>query len=88
LVAVETEKDLRYKPLIRAGIEYAIIEQFIVRIGYSTLPSTSGSQNFNISSLYSFGMGLFLKKFEIDISSSIHQTLGWSPQVSLQYKFK
>lgn len=88
LFALETEKDLVYKPLIRGGIEYEIVEQAIVRIGYSTLPATTGSENFSISSLYTFGFGLNLNKLQIDFSSSIHQTLGWSPQISIQYKFK
>lgn len=88
LLAIETEKDLVYKPLIRGGIEYEIVEQAIVRFGYSTLPSTTGSQNFSISSLYSFGFGLNLNKLKIDFSSTIHQTLGWSPQVSVSYNFK
>jgi len=88
LIALETEKDLEYKPLIRGGIEYQIIEQAIVRIGYSTLPSTSGSDSFSIASVYTFGFGLSLKKFVVDISCSVHQVLGWSPQVSMIYKFK
>lgn len=88
LLALETEKDLEYKPLIRGGIEYQIIDQAIVRIGYSTLPSTSGSDSFSIASVYTFGFGLNLKKFVIDISSSVHQVLGWSPQVSMIYRFK
>ena len=88
LFVLETEKDLVYKPLIRGGIEYKIVEQAIVRIGYSTLPATTGSENFSISSLYAFGFGLNLKKIQIDFSSSIHQTLGWSTQISIQYKFK
>lgn len=88
LIALETEKDLDYKPLIRGGIEYKIVEQAIVRIGYSTLPSAAGSQNFSISSLYAFGFGLNLKKLQIDFSSTIHQTLGWSPQISFSYTFK
>ncbi len=88
LLAIETEKDLIYKPLLRGGIEYKIVEQAIVRIGYSTLPSTTGSQNFSISSLYAFGFGLNLKKLVIDFSSTVHQTLGWSSQISIIYKFK
>lgn len=88
LFALETEKDLEYKPLIRGGIEYVIVKQAIVRIGYSTLPSTSGSQNFSISSFYAFGFGLNLEKLKIDFSSTIHQTLGWSPQISITYNFK
>lgn len=88
LIALETEKNLEYKPLIRGGIEYKIVEQAIVRIGYSTLPSIAGAQSFSISSLYAFGFGLNLKKLQIDFSSTIHQTLGWSPQISISYKFK
>ena len=88
LLALETEKDLIYKPLLRAGVEYKIVEQAIVRMGYSTLPSTTGSQNFSISSLYAFGFGLNLKKLVIDFSSTVHQTLGWSPQISIIYNFK
>ena len=88
LLALETEKDLDYKPLIRGGIEYKIVEQAIVRIGYSTLPSTTGSQSMSISSLYAFGFGLQLNKLNIDFSSTIHQTLGWSPQFSISYKLK
>ena len=88
LLAIETEKDLVYKPLIRGGIEYEIVEQAIVRIGYSTLPSTTGSQNFSISSLYAFGFGLNLNRLKIDFSSTIHQTLGWSPQFSISYQLK
>jgi len=88
LIAIEIEKDLEYKPLIRGGIEYKIIEQAFVRIGYSTLPSTSGSDSFSIASVYSFGFGLNFKKLAIDVSSTVHQVLGWSPQVSMIYKFK
>lgn len=88
LVTLETEKDSDFKPLLRGGLEYKIIEQAIVRIGYSTLPSTTGSDNFSIASVYTFGFGLHIKKVAIDFAASIHQTLGWSPQVSVVYKFK
>jgi hypothetical protein len=87
LIALETEKDSDFKPLIRGGIEYKIIEMAFVRIGYSTLPSTSGSDSFSIASVYSFGFGLNIGKFVLDLSSSWHQTLGWSPMVSLNYIF-
>ncbi|OQX78276.1 MAG: hypothetical protein B6D61_05925 [Bacteroidetes bacterium 4484_249] len=88
IIAVETEKDTDFKPLFRGGIEYIIIEQATVRIGYSTMPSTTGSDNFNIASVYTFGFGLHFKKLLIDFSASVHQTLGWSPQVSFIYTFK
>ena len=88
ILALETEKDSDFKPLIRGGIEYKIIELASARIGYSTLPSTSGSENFSIASVYSFGFGLNIRKFVLDLSSSWHQTLGWSPMVSFIYNFK
>jgi len=88
LLSLETEKDSDFKPLIRGGFEYKIVDMATVRIGYSTLPSTSGSDNFSIASAYSFGFGLKLRKFVIDLSSSWHQTLGWSPMVSFIYNFK
>jgi hypothetical protein len=86
-LSIETEKNTNYKPLIRGGLEYDIIKKLSVRIGYSTIPSTTSSEKFNISSLYSFGFGLNLKALKINFASSIHQTLGWSPQVSLSYNF-
>ncbi len=88
VLAVETEKDLNFKPLFRAGVEYKIVEPVLVRFGYSTLPSTTGTDNFSIASAYSFGFGLKLGKVMIDCSASVHQILGWSPQVSFVYGFK
>jgi hypothetical protein len=87
LLAIETEKSRDFKPLVRGGLEYKIIDQAIARIGYSTLPSMSGTDDFSIASLYSFGFGLNFQKLIIDFSASVHQTLGWSPSVSLIYKF-
>jgi hypothetical protein len=88
MLGIETEKNSDFKPLIRGGLEYKIIEMAIVRVGYSTLPSTSGSDSFSVASLYSFGFGLNINKFVLDLSSSWHQTLGWSPMVSFIYNFK
>ena len=87
LITLETEKDLDFKPAIRGGLEYKIIEEACVRLGYSTIPSTSGSEDFSISSIYTFGFGLELNNFSIDFASSVHQTLGWSPQISIIYVF-
>jgi hypothetical protein len=87
LIAVETEKNSEFKPLIRGGIEYNITDRTAARIGYSTMPSTSGSDSFSIASVYSFGFGLNLKRIVLDLSSSWHQTLGWSPMVSVIFNF-
>jgi hypothetical protein len=88
LLALETEKESDFKPLIRGGLEYRIIDLATVRMGYSTLPSTSGSDSFSVASVYSFGFGLNIQKFSFDLSSSWHQVLGWSPMVSFIYNFR
>jgi len=76
IVSVEVEKDMEYDPIFKLGLEYRIIEKIYVRGGISTNPG-----------LYSFGFGLDFKKLKIDFSSSVHQTLGYSPQISLIYNF-
>jgi hypothetical protein len=86
-ITLEAEKNSEFKPLIRGGIEYQIINQVAVRIGYSTLPSQTGSTKFSIASLYTFGFSLNFDKFDIDFSSSYHNVLGWSPSITAIFKF-
>lgn len=77
IAVIETEKDINYKAVVKAGLEYQIIKEASVRIGITTNPC-----------IYTFGFGLILKKFKIDFASSIHQVLGYSPQISLIYIIK
>jgi len=77
LISVEAEKDTEHDPILKFGLEYRIIEKIFVRGGVSSNPGT-----------YSFGFGLNLDKLKIDFSSTIHQTLGYSPQISVYYNFK
>jgi hypothetical protein len=87
IIVLETEKDLDYKPLIRAGIEYRIANVAFARVGWSSVPTLTGSDKLSVSSMYTFGFGLMLGKFDLDFAASVHQTLGWSPCVSLAYRF-
>jgi hypothetical protein len=86
-LVIETEKDLNYKPLLRAGMEYEIAEMVFARVGYASVPALSGSENLSVSSLYTFGFGLEIGHLSIDFSAAVHQTLGWSPSVSMIYRF-
>ena len=43
LIAVESEKNMDYKPLVRGGAEYMLAKQAWVRLGYSSIPSKTGS---------------------------------------------
>ncbi|MGZ4033447.1 MAG: hypothetical protein ACXVP4_01175, partial [Bacteroidia bacterium] len=76
ILAVETEKDIAKKAIFKAGLEYKVVKEFYLRVGISTNPS-----------LGSFGFGINLKNFKIDLSASYHQTLGFSPQLGLSYIF-
>lgn len=77
MVTAEVEKDTEFDPMAKFGIEYRIIEEIYVRGGIATNPG-----------LYSFGFGLNLKNLKLDFSSSIHQVLGYSPQISMIYRIK
>lgn len=73
-LAVETEKDIDFGAIARVGIEYKPINILYLRGGVSTTPTLS-----------SFGFGLKLKDFKLELSTSFHQTLGITPGVSIIY---
>lgn len=77
LFICEVEKSTDAHPLLKAGIEYEIFPLVHLRTGVASNPA-----------LWSFGAGFGLGKFTIDISTSNHYLLGFSPQASLSYNFK
>lgn len=76
LVVAEAEKDSYNKPIIKAGVEYLVSDNFYVRTGIASNPY-----------LNSFGFGLNLKDLRIDFAGSFHRFLGFTPQLSLNYRF-
>jgi len=77
-VSAEEEKDIDQKSVFKTGIEYHVAEVLYLRGGISSNPS-----------LTTFGFGLKInKQLLIDMASSWHQQLGFSPQFSLGYVFK
>lgn len=76
-IAVETEKDIEKKATMKAGLEYKLIKELYLRAGVSSNPSLS-----------CFGIGINFKQFKLDLSSTYHSTLGFSPQVGLIYQFE
>mgnify|MGYP001607221999 FL=1 len=76
IVSVETEKDIYYKPVFKAGIEYQPIDLLYLRAGISTDPVYN-----------SFGFGINLNHFKIDFAASRHQVLGYTSQIGLSYEF-
>lgn len=75
-IAAETEKDSYSKAVLRAALEYQIVDVFVVRAGISGNPANS-----------SFGFGLKLKKLTFDFAGSFHPNLGFTPQASLNWQF-
>jgi hypothetical protein len=73
--ALEAQSDIDNKLVLRGGLEYRIKDILYTRIGISNNPT-----------IFSFGVGLQMKAFRLDFSSSMHQTLGYSPQLSLIYQ--
>jgi hypothetical protein len=73
----EVEKDIDFNPVFKAGIEYEPSSNIYLRVGASNQPA-----------LYSFGFGFKLKQLNVDIASSYHNFLGFSPQVSICYSGK
>jgi hypothetical protein len=74
----ELEKDISHPLRLNSGIEYFLNDRFIARIGIRSNPA-----NFN------FGIGTKLGKMvSLDLAFSYHQTLGFSPMLSVVYVSK
>ena len=76
LLTAEACKNSEFPMEFRSGLECKLGKVAFARIGLSTNPAR-----------YTFGFGLEMKKFTLDMSSSVHSQLGYSPQVSMQYAF-
>ncbi len=72
----EVEKQSDRKPDVRAGLEYQY-NQFFLRTGVAVNPS-----------IFTFGMGMNMGSFSIDISAGLHQQLGSTLQAGLQFNLQ
>lgn len=71
-ITVEAEKDMRYKPSFRTGVEYRYKDIAAVRAGIGTNPLN-----------HAFGFGFNFGSFLFDIAAVRHEVLGYSPQASV-----
>ncbi len=76
-INVEVEKDLDFDEIIKAGIEYQVVENVFVRTGISTQPFLSA-----------FGAGFHPKKLRFDYAYTNDSNLGAIHEVSLAYSFQ
>jgi hypothetical protein len=71
-ITVEAEKDIRYKPLLRTGVEYRFKDIATARAGIGINPLN-----------HAFGFGFNFGSFVFDIAAVRHEVLGYSPQASV-----
>lgn len=76
LLTAEAYKNSEFPMELRTGAEFKLGNVAYARLGLSTNPAR-----------YTFGFGVEMKKFTLDLSSSVHSQLGYSPQVSMQIAF-
>ena len=76
LAVAEVEKNLYQLATLRFGLEYIFVEDYAFRVGINTQPV-----------IYTFGFGLRKDHFGADIAAEFHNVLGFTPLMSLNYKF-
>ena len=75
----EIEKDLDYPTMLKSGLQYEPVQNFILRTGVSF----SGKNTF-----IAFGLGYLFKNVSLDISFENHPVLGFKSGVSVMYRIK
>lgn len=74
-INAEVQKDIEFKLRVKVGIEYQAADPFFLRIGAGTEPT-----------LVSFGVGYHIQdNIAIDLASSYHQVLGFTPSIGVAY---
>lgn len=76
VIAAEMEASLDVKPSFRFGLEYRPIPILFIRTGCSIYPLSP-----------SLGMGILIKKFQVDLASRWQPVLGFTPQIAMRYAF-
>jgi len=73
-IVLHTEADQRLNQKLtwRGGIYYKIHESFHLAMGAATHPT-----------YYTFGTSLHLKKIKLDMASSFHEVLGFTPHIAI-----
>lgn len=76
LITAEVEKDILYPAIYKFGMEYTPIKQLNIRAGIFGKPYTP-----------SFGFGINLHPFNIDLAFNKHPVLGYHSCCGLQFNF-
>lgn len=85
---LEARKTSGLNPEICGGLDYTLSELASVRIGISNAGSQKQENPVQGYLKLAFGACLNWNKLTLDLNSSFHQVLGWSPDISVAYAFK
>ena len=77
IIIIELEKDIAFSPRLHFGVEYIIIDGFLIRTGVVNNPIEN-----------SFGLGYIFKNISIDISFVANYILGACCVISIGYRIK
>lgn len=77
MIVVQVDDDTHRSPAVRCGLEYRVMNRTALRLGYSAA-SPQG---------ITAGIGFPIQSFDIDLSLSHHQILGFTPSLSVAYLF-
>ena len=76
-ISAEIEKEEDQPVNVNAGFQYKFIPQLLVRAGMASATSSAW-----------LGLGLTLKSFRLDVTTSYHPQLGITPGVMMLFNFK
>lgn len=77
IVSGEFEKNVEFPLRFKLGTEYLPVDKFYLRAGIATAPIE-----------FTCGVGYNFGAIQLDLGSSYHQILGWSPHFSIEYSGK
>lgn len=75
IVAAEFLQELDQPLMIKGGVEYGFEKVFFARAGFSTVTNS-----------FNFGFGYRRQDWSLDFGAGIHQFLGFSPRLSMQWE--
>jgi hypothetical protein len=77
LMTLECEQSTGRKAILKSGLEYSFSNKAFARLGIISQPFE-----------FTAGVGFIIDRLQVDLASSYHQYLGYSPQVSVIYFFR
>jgi hypothetical protein len=76
LILLDLLKDVRYPIATRVGVEFPLVEALVLRAGVGNQPVNT-----------TFGAGISVKRWQVNVTAERHQELGWSPGIDVVFSW-